>query len=647
MSSTDQNHIAVIPTSLPQVVEVDAEKCVNCHACIGACPVKHCNDGSGDHVTVNHDMCIACGQCVRACTHKARRIRDDSQAFFADLRSGTPIVVIVAPAVAAVFPGDFLRFNGWLTSLGVKAAFDVSFGAELTIKSYLDHVERNKPKAVIAQPCPALVSYIEIYRPELLPYLAPADSPMLHTAKMIGRFYPKYRDHRIAVMSPCGAKKREFVATGIGHYNVTFNECIAELQRSGRSLRDFTEVDYGNPPAERAVLFSTPGGLLRTAERWNPAVGSMTRKIEGPHTIYHYLDHLAESIAAGVNPLLIDCLNCEFGCNGGPGTPNQGASQDKLEHAVASRAAAMHKRYAQESGSTDPKKIHSRLMKLINAHWEPGLYQRTYTDRHANNATRLPTDAQRAEIFKRMEKKSEKDELNCGGCGYGTCREMAVAIYNGHNRPANCHLYHRHRMEKLIHDVEEMQRIADHSRQLAANMETMRASVSEIAKHAAESSTTASNGADAAVHSSEAVAALQRSSQSIGSLSRAIAKIAAQTRLLALNASIEAARAGEHGRGFAVVAAEVKNLAHSTAESADSIVKELQVVSADTANVGALVDKVRGLTASVQNIQQSISAATKEQDATVSAMATMVNDIAEEVAKRIRMLEDYASESKA
>ncbi|MCX8040612.1 MAG: 4Fe-4S binding protein, partial [Planctomycetota bacterium] len=330
--------------SLPPVVEVDPDKCVNCHACIAACPVKHCNDGSGNHVTVDHDMCIACGQCVRACTHEARRIRDDSEAFFADLQRGIPIVAVVAPAVAAVFPGDWLRFNGWLKSIGVRAVFDVSFGAELTIKSYLDHIQRNQPRCVIAQPCPAIVSYIEIYRPELLPYLAPADSPMLHTAKMVRRFYEQYRGHRIAVMSPCGAKKREFAETGIGDYNVTFNACVAWFKRQGRSVRDFPEVDYDNPPAERAVLFSTPGGLLETAKRWNPEVGHVTRKIEGPHVMYHYLDHLGEAVSRGEAPLLIDCLNCELGCNGGPGTPNQGASPDRVEHAVAQRCKAMQER---------------------------------------------------------------------------------------------------------------------------------------------------------------------------------------------------------------------------------------------------------------------------------------------------------------
>src|SRR5574344_921540 len=196
--------------SLAKVIEVDAEKCQNCHACITACPSKYANDGSGDHVKINDDLCIGCGHCVEACTWGARYIVDDTEKFFIDLKSNVPMVAVVAPSVAASFPGTYLNLNTWLKKMGVRAVCDVSFGAELTIKSYLEHVKKNNPKCVISQPCPAIVSYIELYKPELLPYLAPADSPMLHSMKMIKEFYPEYSTFRIASISPCAAKRREF-----------------------------------------------------------------------------------------------------------------------------------------------------------------------------------------------------------------------------------------------------------------------------------------------------------------------------------------------------------------------------------------------------------------------------------------------------
>jgi iron only hydrogenase large subunit-like protein len=332
---------------LASIIAVDKNKCVSCHACIAACPVKYCNNGSAEAVSVNSDLCIGCGSCIKACSHEARSYIDDSTAFFHDL-GNVPMVAIVAPAVAANFPNQYLRLNGWMKRSGIEAAFDVSFGAELTIKSYLEHIKANKPKMVISQPCPAIVTYIQIYQPELLDYLAPADSPMLHTIKMIKEFYPHFRNHRVAVISPCVAKKREFDETGFGDYNVTFHSIHNHFQDNHLSLTSFDEVDYDNPPAERAVLFSTPGGLLRTAEREIPEAAGFSRKIEGPHSIYNYLKKLPDTLRSGFNPLLVDCLNCEMGCNGGTGTDSSEKSPDEIEHLVEQRKHKMLQLYKEK-----------------------------------------------------------------------------------------------------------------------------------------------------------------------------------------------------------------------------------------------------------------------------------------------------------
>ena len=98
MTETSEMH-------LKPVINVDSEKCCNCHRCIAVCPVKLCNDGSGDFVTLNSDLCIGCGSCIEACTHGARTGIDDTQAFFAELKKGTPIVAIVAPAAVVNFRG--------------------------------------------------------------------------------------------------------------------------------------------------------------------------------------------------------------------------------------------------------------------------------------------------------------------------------------------------------------------------------------------------------------------------------------------------------------------------------------------------------------------------------------------------------------
>ena len=159
----------------------------------------------------------------------------------------------------------------------------------------------------------------------------------VHLMKMIKRFYPKYKDHKILVVSPCVAKKVEFEETGIGNFNVTLSKIQNYLIENKINLDDFPEVDYDNDPAERAVLFSSPGGLIETAERRVPGIRHQSRKIEGSHIVYKYLEELELQLDKGMNPMLIDCLNCELGCNGGTGTNNFDKSPDELEHYINQR----------------------------------------------------------------------------------------------------------------------------------------------------------------------------------------------------------------------------------------------------------------------------------------------------------------------
>lgn len=177
------------------------------------------------------------------------------------------MVMIAAPGVAAEFPESYLNLNGWLQSKGVSAVFDVSFGAELTVKSYLEFIKKNPDTTVIAQPCPAIVTYIELHPPELLKNLAPAHSPMLYTIKMIKAFYPQYNGHKVAILSPFIAKKREFEEQGLGDFNVTFKSIKNYFSKRKIFLNQFPKVSYQGPVAERAVEFSTPGGLLSTAQK--------------------------------------------------------------------------------------------------------------------------------------------------------------------------------------------------------------------------------------------------------------------------------------------------------------------------------------------------------------------------------------------
>jgi len=290
-------------------------------------------------------------------------------------------------------------------------------------------------------------------------------------------------------------------------------------------------------------LFSTPGGLLETADRWAPGLRSKIRKIEGPHTIYEYLNHLGRDIATLKAPLVVDCLNCEKGCNGGTGTDCREVSVDELESLISRRKELMQRRYISNSDASeltsDEKDgvIQEQIGGLIDEYWKPGLYDRDYVNRSSHKLLLDVPGRSLEEIYKSMLKDTPEDHKNCSACGYGNCKDMAIAIYNGLNKPENCHYYQQ--------------------RLLEINGAKRKEAVTEFQKLIIEE-----------FNSQKLLARFEP-------IIKAIEGISFQTSLLSINASIEAAHAGDAGAGFDIVAKEVRELASKSKDETTKIYESL------------------------------------------------------------------------
>jgi len=445
---------------LPEVIRVDKTKCQHCLACIRVCPVKLCNVVEVDGISVNSDLCIGCGECIRACAEKGHFARygvDDFPEFQKDLAAGVAIGVLVAPAAAVNYHPWFPQLLTALRRLGVRYVFDVSFGAEITTYLYKKALDAGIKTPVIAQPCPAVVSYIETYHTDLVPYLAPTHSPSLDAAIWL-KNQQEFRELKLAFLGPCLAKRREFHdpnTGGVIAYNVTFKSLTDYLEQQGIQLEQLEPSSFDTPEAERAVGYSQPGGLTDTFKRFGMKVRKADfPRVEGPREIYgKYLPELKEDIRCGRVPVLVDILNCTHGCNGGPAVSHT-FSQYQMDLIMDDRKAEQIEKH-QTLIKSDPQDVFQDFYRGLEA--TESRYLRRYSDKSFNRYLRSPSPEEEETIWQLMHKPTPEEQgINCASCGYGNCRDMMLAIYNDLNPVESCKYYLLKENERNLSQVQDL-----------------------------------------------------------------------------------------------------------------------------------------------------------------------------------------------
>lgn len=314
---------------------------------------------------------------------------------------------------------------------------------------------------------------------------------------------------------------------------------------------------------------------MRTARRWSEDIESITRKIEGPELIYDYLNDLEASIKRGEAPKIIDCLNCESGCNGGTGTIRKEEHLDSLEQPIEKRALTQIDHHKKD-GFFARKREKKELEKLIHDYWKPGLYNRNYRDRSSARQIRKPTQQELKEVYESMYKYGDEDIYNCVSCGYNSCNKMAEAIYNGLNRPENCHHFLKKttQMEQdkaKVHE-QELEDARTEMQALISSTKEQNLRLTESVKDILDS--LLDSGAEQKRAFEEFTNEINQSSVTVEHfrpIAKSIEDVASETDLLSVNASIEAVRAGQYGRSFAIVANEVKKLATTSKAEAAKI----------------------------------------------------------------------------
>lgn len=378
--------------------------CKNCYKCIRHCPVKAIRF-SGNQAHIIEDECILCGHCVVVCPQNAKQIVDGTEKAKVLLQSGVPVIASLAPSFAANYAGVGIgEMRRALKMLGFYDVEETAIGATIVKKEYERMLREDEKDVIITSCCHSMNLLIQKYFPAVLEHLADVMSPMQAHCMDIKKRIP---GAKTVFIGPCVAKKDEAeYYEGIVDAVLTFEELTSWLKASRINL----EKNMDEAEESRARFFPTTGGILKTME---PAISGYT---------YLALDGVEDCIAAlkdiesgKIHKCFIEMSACEGSCIGGPVMETHNSSPVRDYIAVANFAGK--KDFSVEQPDAMELKKHFSLIE---------------------HSLKQPDEYEIMTALRQMGKFKAADELNCGSCGYNSCREKAIAICQGKAEISMC-----------------------------------------------------------------------------------------------------------------------------------------------------------------------------------------------------------------
>lgn len=421
------------------IVTTIKDRCKRCYTCIRNCPAKAIKVEDGQ-AKVMEERCIACGNCYKMCAQGAKHVESGIETVRSLLAAGTPVLAALAPSFPAAFdscsPGQVVAAA---RRLGFGGVLEVAFGAELVGREYVRLMKEHEGETLISTPCPAVVSLIQHYYPSLLPSLAPVVSPVVALSRAV-----KEVDRpgaSIVFIGPCIAKKAEIHESSVdGDVDavLTFAELKEMFRGAGVEPETMPEDDTDGPKPRVARVFPLSGGLLKTAAVKADILDTDVVLTEGKDNILYVIRELAEG---KLSVKFLDLLFCE-GCIDGPVIESQQGLFARKQRV----AAYVKSRLSEQS----PEEFEQTLEKYATVD-----LRRSFEDKSISLP--MPSEEDIEGILHQIKKFKKEDELNCGACGYATCRDKAIAVYQGLAETQMCLPYLVDQLQENLTKLEQFQ----------------------------------------------------------------------------------------------------------------------------------------------------------------------------------------------